>query len=203
MDHVAIAARDVDKAVQSLAESGLSPEIPAKDYDWGRSAYYRDPDGTQVELHQDSVDWSNAHTYYSAYCFNTTWDLIEKKNRTSQEDEEMIARALASVWHWNQRPDCKDTNLAAGYWQVSRVYALVGQADNARRYGQLSLEHTTEDQPFLRGYAYEALAHAEKVAGNSSARQEYLSRARIYATRVTDDEDRKLLEDDLAQIQAN
>ncbi len=199
-DHVSIAVRNLDEAVKTITDAGVAPEVAARDYDWGRSAYFRDPDGRQVELHQGSVDWSNAHQYYSAYCFNTTWDLIEKADRTPQEDEEMISRAQASIWHWGERADCDDTTRSVGYWQLSRVYALVGQAENARHYGQLSLKFAAEDLPFFRGYAYEALARAEMVAGNAQKMDEYLALAREYAGRVPDVEDRKILESDLDQI---
>ena len=39
----------------------------------------------------------------------------------------MILYALASLWHWTQRPDCSTTNLSIGYWQAASVYALAGE----------------------------------------------------------------------------
>ena len=55
------------------------------------------------------------------------------------------------------------------YWQVSRIYALLGQADNARRYGELCLEVSQEPgvQPFYLAYAHEALARAGHGGGQS------------------------------------
>jgi catechol 2,3-dioxygenase-like lactoylglutathione lyase family enzyme len=199
-DHVAIAVRDLDMTIKSVSETGILPEVDAKDYDWGRSAYYRDPDGRQVELHQGSVDWSNAHDYFSAHCYNSAWDLIDKNERTPDEDIEMISRAHASLWHWNQRPDCTDTNRSIGYWQLSRVYALANQPENARQYGQLCLKFSSKEEPVFRGFAFEALARAEMVAGNIPKMAEYLSLAREYAGRVPDLEDRQILENDLDKI---
>ena len=85
---------------------------------------------------QPEIDVAAAHKYFSAYCFNAAWGLIDNKNRTHQDDEEMTRLCQASIWHWTQREDCTDKNLSIGYWQASRVYALLGQADDARRYGQ-------------------------------------------------------------------
>lgn len=45
-----IAVDDVDAVVAGLVDRGLSPEREPMDYDWGRSAYLRDPVGTLVEV---------------------------------------------------------------------------------------------------------------------------------------------------------
>lgn len=49
-NHVAFSVEDVDAACALLTQSGLTLEVPPKDYYWGRSAYLRDPDGHQVEI---------------------------------------------------------------------------------------------------------------------------------------------------------
>ncbi|HEY1174318.1 MAG TPA: VOC family protein [Verrucomicrobiae bacterium] len=49
-DHQAYGVADVDAAVAELAGKGLSIAYPPKDYDWGRSAYLRDPMGRLVEI---------------------------------------------------------------------------------------------------------------------------------------------------------
>jgi predicted enzyme related to lactoylglutathione lyase len=51
-NHTAFAVADLDSAVADLAERGLTVDIPPRDYDWGRSAYLRDPDGQLLELHE-------------------------------------------------------------------------------------------------------------------------------------------------------
>ena len=141
-----------------------------------------------------------AHKHFSAQCFNMAWGLIDKPDRTAEEDEQMIRLSLASLWHWTQRDDCTERNMSIGYWQVSRIYALVGQADAARKYGLLSLECSTEEEPFYMGYAYEALARAESVAGNRKKMEDHLGKARRLAEDVSDVESRKILLADLDGI---
>jgi len=141
-----------------------------------------------------------AHKYFSAGCFNRAWDLIDKADRTPEEDQAMISLAHASLWHWTQRDDCTRTNRSIGYWQASRIYALLGQADNARRYGQLSLDYSEGAEPFYIGFAYEALARAESLAGDKAKSEEYLGLAKKLANSVTDAESKKMLLDDLATI---
>ncbi len=149
---------------------------------------------------QPEIDIAAAHKYFSAHCFNAAWGLIEKKNRTPHDDEEMIRLCQASIWHWTQREDCTDKNLSIGYWQASRVYALLGRADDARRYGQATLNSGKEAEPFFVAYAYEALARAESVAGDTAKRDEYLAQAHTLTEQVTDAESKKMLEADLATI---
>ena len=42
-------------------------------------------------------DTASAHKYFSAHCFNSAWDLIEKKDRSAEEDQQMIDLAQASI----------------------------------------------------------------------------------------------------------
>lgn len=147
-------------------------------------------------------DVEAAHKYFSAECFNRAWELIDKAERTAEEEEEMIRLSLASHWHWTQREDYAKTNESVAYWQTSRIYAMLGQADNARRYGKLCLASSGEKvPPFYLGYAYEALARAELVAGERGKMEEYLREARRVAETVPDVEARKMLEDDLDSIE--
>ena len=143
------------------------------------------------------IDLTTAHQYFSTQCFNKAWDLMDKTSRTPEEDEQMILLNQTSLWHWTQRDDCTPKNLSIGYWQASRIYALVGEVDDARRYAQLSLEKSQRGEPFYIGYSYEALARAEKLAGNSEKMNEYLKRAREFAKAVSNPEVRKMLESDL------
>lgn len=147
-------------------------------------------------------DIQAAHKYFSAECFNRAWDFIDKPIRKKNEDEMMLQLSLASLWHWTQRKDSTSTNLSIGYWQVSRVYALRRQAEDARHYGELCLEVSQgEDvRAFYLGYAYEALARAEMVAGNEDKMEKHLIQAHQVAASLPDPEEMKQLLRDLATI---
>jgi hypothetical protein len=54
--------------------------------------------------------------------------------------------------------------------------------------------------PFYRGYAYEALARAEMVAGNEDEVEKYLIQAHQVAAVLPDPEEKKQLLSDLATI---
>jgi hypothetical protein len=149
---------------------------------------------------EPSFDASKAHRYFSADCFNKAWELIEKTNRTPAEDEQMIRLNQASLWHWTQRDDCKRANMSIGYWQASRICAILGRAEEARRYGQLCLEHSDEESPFLLAYAYEALARAAKAAGDEATAEKCRTEALRYSERVSSSEDREQILSDLKTI---
>jgi catechol 2,3-dioxygenase-like lactoylglutathione lyase family enzyme len=51
-NHAALAVSEVDQTVSRLERHGLNIEFPPRNYDWGRSAYLRDPDGHLLELHE-------------------------------------------------------------------------------------------------------------------------------------------------------
>src|SRR5690349_13206848 len=112
----------------------------------------------------------------------------------------MVSLNQASCYHWSQRDDCTDPNRSVGYWQAARIHALLGRANDARRYGELSLGCSKDLAPFFRGYAYEALARAEKVAGNEDAARKFSAQATALAEQVSDTEDKALLVAELATL---
>jgi len=141
-----------------------------------------------------------AHRHFSVYCFNHTWDLLDKTDRTAEDDEAMLQACLASLWHWSQRPDCTNQNKSVGAWQAARVYAVLKQPDNARRYAKMALEFARHAPHFYQAYAYEALARAEAVAGNHILALEYLEQSRVLAQQVEEAEERTLILEDLKTI---
>ena len=147
-------------------------------------------------------DLQAANRYFAVECFNQAWELIDKSNRTPEEDEQMLRLSLASHYHWTQRDDYSATSKSTAYWQTSRIYALLGQGEAARRYGQLCLEASQEQgvAPFFLGYAYEALARAEAITGDREKMEAYLSEAHKAAEQVSEPDDRKVLLDDLDTI---
>lgn len=147
-------------------------------------------------------DLQKAHQYFSADCFNQTWDLIDKANRSEEENLAMVLSSMASLWHWTMRGDVTQTNLSIGYWQLARVYTLLQEVENARKFALLCLKVSQKEgvAPFYLGFAYEALARLESLAGNKDKAQEYLALGRKTSGEVVDEEERKMLLKDLDTI---
>ena len=144
------------------------------------------------------MDLATAHRYFAAHCFNQAWELMEKKGRSPEEDRLMPLLNQASIYHWLQREDCDNHRLSVGYWQAARIQALLGNAAEARRLGQICLDYSQGLAPFYQGYACEALARAEILAGNRAAAEDYAVKARELADQVEEKNDRELLLNDLA-----
>jgi tetratricopeptide (TPR) repeat protein len=147
-------------------------------------------------------DLQSAHRYFSAQCFNQAWELIEKQGRTPEEDEAMIRLSQASHYHWTQREGYSPTNNSIANWQLARVYAMLGRLDSARHYADLCLQASLEEgvEAVFVGFAYEALARVEKLAGDRERAQGYLAAALEQAEKTEDDEERQMLLDDLADL---
>ncbi|MBL9083979.1 MAG: hypothetical protein JNK76_19330 [Planctomycetales bacterium] len=149
-----------------------------------------------------SFDLAATHRYFAASCFNGVWELLDRSHRSADDDLRMLAAAQASLWHWLNRADCTPRNLSVGYWLLARVYAVLGNADEARRYGLLSLEAARNEPPFYSGYAHEALARAAHVAGVEYLAADHVKEARRYAAEVAEADERAMLEKDLDELTA-
>jgi hypothetical protein len=146
-------------------------------------------------------DAAAAHRHFGPACFNRVWELLEKPARTPAEDDEMLLSAMASLWHWSQRHDCQPRNLAVGYWQVSRVYAVLGNGLEARRFAARSALHAANEPPFFMAYAHEALARAGRVLKDDDAVRRHLDEAGRLTADIADLHERQMLEADLATLQ--
>jgi hypothetical protein len=143
-----------------------------------------------------------AHKYFAATCFNSAWPLIDKVDRTPDEDDQLVALGHASLWHWTQRADCTDTNLSIGHWLLSRIYSVLRDAPQARKYAESCLRISQQPgmEPFHLGIAYEAVARSASLARDWAAAASAVAEARSLAERVSDDESRTQLLGDLATI---
>ena len=83
-------------------------------------------------MSDDSFDQQTAHRRFAALCFNEAWNLIDKAERTAEDDRQLVRLVHASHWHWTQIDGATAENFSIGYWQAARVYALLGEAENAQ-----------------------------------------------------------------------
>jgi hypothetical protein len=138
----------------------------------------------------------------AAALFNHVWTLLRKEERTVADDDEMIHAAHASAYHWMGIGTA--ANRARSEWQCSRVYAVLGRAEPALHHALRCLEIAEaspgEMEDWDVPFACEALARAHAVAGDDAAAREWLTRAKAAGEAIGDEEDRLLLESDLATI---
>ena len=140
----------------------------------------------------------------AADLFNLVWKLLEKPDRTRQDDELMVHAAHASRFYWGESGTAK--NWARGDWQLSRVYATLGRAEpalhHAERCLEVCLDHPDEMEPFDLPYAYEALARGHAVAGDGAELARWAELGRAACNDINGDDDREMVLTDLQTLPA-
>jgi hypothetical protein len=141
------------------------------------------------------------HRKVAAECFNRTWDYLEKKNRSLDDDQMMLNLAHASRYHWSLIG--KPWNFTTGDWQISRVYAALNQPDLALVFAKKALEISQKHNLSERLIsAYEGMARAHAVARDHPLAREFVSKAREQVLAVSlDDEDRKTYSDQIDETE--
>jgi hypothetical protein len=132
--------------------------------------------------------------------FNETWEYLDKPSRTEDETEAMIHACHASFHHWSKVAEATPTNVAVGYWQLSRVYAVAGRAEPAERYAQRCFTAARAAEAWVVGSAHEALARAASLRGDRAARDTHLAAARAVAAAQPDPETREILTRDIESV---
>jgi DNA-binding transcriptional MerR regulator len=132
--------------------------------------------------------------------FNSVWTLMEKEDRTTVDDDLMVHMAHASRYHWGQVG--KAENLARGEWQVSRVYAVQRRAEPCLHHAQRVLDICEENGigDWDIAFAFEALARAHAIAGDTEAARAMTEKALEAVEKIEEDEDRKIVLADLETI---
>lgn len=146
------------------------------------------------------MELEQMHRQFAKDCYNGTWALMEKANRTPEETHKMIAMTYASLYHWSEIGTA--LNLARGHWQISRVWAIIGEGQNALKHGMVCLNLCElNDLPvFDLAYAHEALARAAAIMGDEHALAYHLSESSQLAEQVTNVQEREYLFNDLKTI---
>ncbi len=135
-----------------------------------------------------------------ATLYNAVWELMEKEDRTRDEDDRMIHMAHASRYHWEAVGTA--ANLARGEWQCSRVYAVLGRGEPSLHHARRVLDICRENQigDWDLAFAYEAIARAYAVSGDAEDARDYTEQALAAAEDIAEDEERALVMADLETI---
>ena len=152
------------------------------------------------------LEW---HRKMAAQLFNHTWDLIDKGDkRTPDENDEMIHSAHSSRYHWGvvvasgEYPKTGPINLERGDWQVSRVYSLLKRPEAALYHAQRCLQICKDNDigDFDIAFAYEALARAYALSDNTEEVKKHISLAKEAGDAIKKDEDKDYFFSDLKTV---
>lgn len=148
---------------------------------------------------QDKTD-NSIHLKLAQELFNQAWELLDREERTPEEDELMVHTSHASRYHWSCVGNAQ--NFAIGDWQLSRIYAMLDRPEPASWYAGLSIETCVVNDldPFYTAYGYEALARAFAIGGEVKFARDALAEAGKYLTQVTEPESKQALKADLDDV---
>ena len=144
----------------------------------------------------------NAHEHrrLATERYNRTWELLE----SGADPDETVHAAHASAYHWLHAAGATAANRARSHWLCSHVYAVLGRVEPALHHAErcLTLVEGTPKamEEFDLPSAYEALARAHAVAGDTGEAQRFLELGRAEAAKIEDAEDRRHLESQLHSI---
>ena len=130
------------------------------------------------------------HRKTMARCFNEAWTYLEKRGRTPHESRLMLNLAHTARHHAALAGTAR--NQAIGDWQISRVYATLGEPRLAVAFARSALDLCERNElTDLTCTAYEAMARSHAVGHHPSSARSWLTKAREQLdTSVTDAEDR-------------
>jgi hypothetical protein len=113
---------------------------------------------------------AEAHLHFAKQYNGKLWELLEKPERTPQEDELLVDYTHASLAHW--RVAGTEFHLQRGAWMLAHVYTVLGNIALALQYAQhcqaLTEKYKDQLSDFDFAYAYECMARAQALAGNQT-----------------------------------
>jgi hypothetical protein len=121
------------------------------------------------------------------------WQLLEKPERTADEDRAMIRAAHESLSHWQIVGTFVEEQR--GNWLVARAYIAVGTAEPALEYGRRTMEITAKHHDVLadfdRAFAEELMARTWALAGDLERARTHHTAARRLGEEIRDEADRR------------
>ena len=142
---------------------------------------------------------AEAERFFAVEYNGVTWNLLEKENRSAEEDALMVHAAHGSCIHWLQAGT--PTHHQRGEWLIARVYSVLGYIEDALRHAkkcmELTKEHPDMMQDFDWAYAYEAFARAAALAGKTEKAKKYYTLAVEAGEAISDEESKKIFTGDL------
>jgi hypothetical protein len=148
---------------------------------------------------KEPVKYTNdeCHKRFAVDYFNKTWDLLDKTERTLEEELNMIHAAHASRCHWGEVGT--PLEYARGEWQVSRVYAVLNRGEAALIHALecLKLCHENGIGDFDIAFAHESVARAYAALGNKENFKTYYANAIEFGNKIAGKDDRDYFFNDL------
>ncbi|MBD3675638.1 MAG: hypothetical protein HUJ26_19170 [Planctomycetaceae bacterium] len=151
-------------------------------------------------MNAPEFDEAIAHKYFAPRLNGECWNLLDKEERTEEEDRRMLMAAFASCYHWLHVRN--NLNQQRGEWLIARAFAALGDGENCLKHALRCMEWTEKAddsyKDFDFAYAHEMLARGYALTGQTEKAAELRAKAKELGDQLADDEDRKYFLSDLA-----
>jgi len=144
------------------------------------------------------IDQSEHH-YLAIEMNQQVWALLGQAERDEKANRRMEHFALASMYHWHQSGKFKPVNAQRGHWLLSRVYAVLGQGNDALDYARrcMGLTKELDLKGFDLAYAHEAMARSLAALGDKDDAMDFHSQALAAGEGIAAEADREYFASDL------
>lgn len=137
---------------------------------------------------------AEAHLHFAKQFNGKIWELLEKQERTPEEDELLVDYTHASLAHW--RVAGTEVHIQRGAWMLAHVHTVLGNEalalQHAKRCQELTEQYKVHLSDFDFAYAYECMARAQALAGNEEEAQKYIALADEAGVAIKDAKDREI-----------
>jgi hypothetical protein len=127
--------------------------------------------------------------------------MIEARSRTPNQDRDLLTAAFASRRHWIDAGGTSE-NLVIADWQVAHAASVAGFLDVAEAFSKAAYDDARHAglATWLLASTAEGRARARAAAGDRDGFTRYAQETRDLLTQIDDEEDRRLIESQLAAI---
>ena len=135
------------------------------------------------------------------------WELIEKPDRTPEENDLMLNAVHASAFHWSQLEGHIDDqkwkhSFAIAHNQITYAYIEIGNVAQSLYHANRCLEYFNKygEGGFPIAYGYECLAKAYDLAGDVKKRNEAIKTAIEKGNMIPEEQFRTSFFEELAKV---
>ena len=132
--------------------------------------------------------------------YNRCWELLETTERTLDQDVELLTSAFAARLHWLAVGGPEQ--FVVSDWMVARAAGDVGASELALLFARRANDagEILEGPEWLIASTAEGVARACAQAGDVAEAKRWIGVAAQRLERITDDEDRELIADQLRSL---
>ncbi len=169
-------------------------------------------------LTDERLSLQECHKRFAVETNNAIWSILDKDCPDEQELDEALGLAFTSRFHWSKVGTI--VNEARAEYMISRVYSAMEQGELALAHANTCLDLIQSQseiairradkglvmkepvvfEDFDLPFAYEAIARACAVLGDSESCRGHVLLAKKAIAKIEDPEDRKICEEQLETV---